>query len=528
MCYGKGYWKNHNAFAANPAHQQAWPIDENTNLCGSSWLQLIGQPSLGDAWVILGKHYVTAKLNQANGGFVPAEIASSLLMAGNLLAACQVSDADREFALQLKDTLEAYNNTPDCQENAPQQPAEPEVEIPAGKALVHIHSIYDLDGEDVSALGIPFMAIPSLLTMDQRDERFVRVLTRKNDGSDQWEIQGYTDIQPDGSVIFEVPADTDYSFEVINKDGKALNQVGTQGSDFQYSYLQRHPGALRADEGEKQQCHGCHVAGNEEAPAHAHSLSAPINQGASGISLPWPSANPFILSVSWGDTMAEALYKSIENVGQLTPAIKYQDNWTLLPFRQNPAINIDYAQLTTTKPVTVACEQDMTADCTANINYRDHIQPIWNAANRNEAGNSCVDCHDNRGFTQLNLSDDPALLEGFASLNALTSNNRNYMYLSATFNEVDAEHCRRYVSFPFDINELASDCFSCYSQALMSPQGALNSVNFFDLFDTDESDDHLLFRPIALDAAAKAMHQGMLNSSEKKLIAEWLDMGAPQ
>jgi len=329
-------------------------------------------------------------------------------------------------------------------------------------------------------------------------------------------------------VMFEVPANTDYTFEVVNKHGKALNKDAMVGSDFRYDYLQRHPGYLQANEGETQQCHGCHTEGSDYD--HANEAGNPANKGALGLSLPWPSANPFILSVEWGDTMAEALYRSIEDISVITPNIQYQDNWTILPFRQNPSINIAYEQLQSEQPLSVACQQEMTDDCVASINYADHIQPIWNVSNRNEDGNSCVDCHDNRGFTKLDLSDYAQQDGSLASYDALFNNNRTFMYLAATYSTVDEEHCRRMVQPPFLI-EPENDCFSCYGQALMNPLGAISSANFFDVFDVDSDDEHWLFTPDISDSYKQQihdMHSPMLNAAERKLIAEWLDMGAPQ
>ena len=192
---------------------------------------------------------MAAQLNVANGGFVPDEISNALLMAQAQLASCSIIDEDRDFALELKDQLESYNEDENCGEEDVTVPEEPE---DAAKTLVHIRSIYDVDGNDRSALSIPLMAIPSLLPMDQRSERFVRVYSKNDDGNLQ--IEGYSDIQPDGSVMFEVPANTDYTFEVVNKHGKALNHSVMAGGDFKYDYLQRHPGYLQASEGETQQC----------------------------------------------------------------------------------------------------------------------------------------------------------------------------------------------------------------------------------------------------------------------------------
>jgi len=51
------------------------------------------------------------------------------------------------------------------------------------------------------------------------------------------------------------------------------------------------------------------------------------------------------------------------------------------------------------------------------------------------------------------------------------------------------------------------------------------------VFDADTDDEHWLFNPDVNDSYKQQiqdMHSPMLNAAERKLIAEWLDMGAPQ
>ena len=60
----------------------------------------------------------------------------------------------------------------------------------------------------------------------------------------------------------------------------------------------------------------------------------------------------------------------------------------------------------------------------------------------------------------------------------------------------------------------------------MSALGALPSANFFSYFDEDQDDNHWHFSPLAPQPSVD--HSGMLSNAEKKLIAEWLDLGAKQ
>ena len=511
MCYGKGYWKNHNRFAANPSQNKPWPADENTALCGTTWHQMIGESNGGDVWDILGQHWVATKLNVANGGFVPNDIASALIMSEALLVNCSINNNDRDFALGLKDTLEAYNDSPDCLEN----PVEPQPTA----ATVHIRSVYDFNGEDMSALGVVNMANPMLLPMDQRSERFIRIYTQNLEGATV--LSGYAPIQPDGSVMFEMLPHTRFTFEVVNVQAKALNNDQSQmvGSEFPYTYMQRFTGWLEVVDEEQKELNGFNVTNSATA----------VNLGAAQVGA-FPNTSTQIQAQSVGQTMAQALYAGVEGFGKLTPSMIYNDYWTPGPVQGSNRIDLDYTQLTTPSPVNAVCELSNASDCVANISYEQHIKPLWNNVVRNDAGNSCVDCHDNRGFTSLDLSDFSSQVEGLASYNALFDNNRTYMYLASTFSEVNETHCRRYVEAPF-VMQPENDCFSCYGQALMNPLGAISSANFFDVFAQDADHDHWIFRPIAVEESKQDVlqqHKNMLTPQERKLIAEWLDMGAPK
>lgn len=106
----QGYWKNHSANETKPNRQIAWPIAEDTDLCGTSWYDWLHSPSHGDAFVILARQWIAASLNGAAGVTVPADVQTAIDDAGALLAGCSISDADRGTALDLATTLDDYNN----------------------------------------------------------------------------------------------------------------------------------------------------------------------------------------------------------------------------------------------------------------------------------------------------------------------------------------------------------------------------------------------------------------------------------
>jgi hypothetical protein len=106
----QGYWKTHHAYADMRSLQQPWPISEDTQLCGSSWLDILHTEPEGDAWLILAHQAIAAQLNVASGATLPEEVEGTLAKAKQMLAACQISDAETEGALDVAAILDAYNN----------------------------------------------------------------------------------------------------------------------------------------------------------------------------------------------------------------------------------------------------------------------------------------------------------------------------------------------------------------------------------------------------------------------------------
>lgn len=115
------YWKNHHAYAQNPAKKIPWPIPngERNVACGRPMLGWISMPPQGVVSVILGHQYISARLNLAAGAPVPPEVNTGLLEAVGLLSGCGIDEEDAEYALELADTLQAYNDgllgVPACQ-----------------------------------------------------------------------------------------------------------------------------------------------------------------------------------------------------------------------------------------------------------------------------------------------------------------------------------------------------------------------------------------------------------------------------
>ena len=106
--------------------------------------------------------------------------------------------------------------------------------------VLHIRSVYDLDGTDTSANGIAALADPLQTTGAQRPARFLRIVKAVPMPDDDVldfdnsafgrsaqqlmrEIIGYTPIQPDGSVKVKVPANIPFMVSVLDENGRRIS-----------------------------------------------------------------------------------------------------------------------------------------------------------------------------------------------------------------------------------------------------------------------------------------------------------------
>jgi choice-of-anchor A domain-containing protein len=104
-----GWWQTHNAYAAPGPLQVAWPIDEDTVLCGQTWLYWIRYPTEGSRFNLLSRRYIGARLNAANGANPPAAVEAAFVQAQALMADCVISAAEQTAAVTLAETLNSFN-----------------------------------------------------------------------------------------------------------------------------------------------------------------------------------------------------------------------------------------------------------------------------------------------------------------------------------------------------------------------------------------------------------------------------------
>lgn len=104
-----GYWKN---------HPDAWPV-ESVTIGSETYTKeeaiLLLKGNSKDATYKLASHLIAAKLNLANGVSAPTTVLDAIDNADAFLSANPLGSdpqgADRDYALSLKDILDAFNNS---------------------------------------------------------------------------------------------------------------------------------------------------------------------------------------------------------------------------------------------------------------------------------------------------------------------------------------------------------------------------------------------------------------------------------
>ncbi len=472
---------------------------------------------------------------------------------------------------------------------SPYQSPQAQFLLDQGFGAFHIRSVYDMDGKDMANTlnggmyddGILTVRDPSLTTPDERSERFVRVLVRRNmpseleqaildspvlnptDGSgpqmglrpvlgsggrDLYDILSYGMVEPDGSAVIQVPHDVYFTFEVVNKYAKRVDLIAEP--EYNYNYLEQHSTPLLLEEGELRECNGCHDPSNDIPHARSDLQTASANPGAPAAGMPFPNANPQIIAEHYRDTMPTALAYCRGAVPGVTGDVAYKDMWTdSVPCIDpsgtlQPDFVYSYKDLTTPAPVNdPLCLDGWTSNCKITINYLEHIQPIWDAC-RQQAGNmSCTSCHDKAdnypadncpggggpgGDLVLGGDPDPWNPGEVASYVQLFEPDYYVMNANGEWILVTDPDTECPNGIEGDLSVEPQDGI-CITRRLMSARGAIPSARFFRLFDDDTDDDAYEVESIDPSTGTKkdlSFHKGMLTTVELRLIAEWLDNGA--
>jgi hypothetical protein len=414
--------------------------------------------------------------------------------------------------------------------------------------VLHIRSVYDIDGVDRAPGGLANASNPSVTSWAQRPARFLRIEKAVSQPDDDLkevpgtafgplgrsigmrEIVGYAPIEPDGSVRVAVPANVALAVSFVDINGRRIS-TGANASPRHANWLQVTPGEVR-------ECNGCHNPNTNPPRAHGRDGLFPVvNVGSPGEQA-FPGANPSLIALS-GETMAQTRNRLLCPRGVCMPSVNivFDDIWAAT----NPAASFDYCysmggtgvpngqlppndthvcstSLRTPAPTTSACERAYGSLCRIIINYPTHIHPLWSVDRSMDTNgdmipdvdHTCTRCHTEANgaqvaAAQLELTDGPDqdVPEHLHAYRELLFPDNERVFNSETGVVED-----RLVQVGVDpVTGQPRFAPVPVSPPMNAGAGAAQS-RFFAVF------------------APGGSHEGRLNPAELRLLSEWLDIGA--
>ncbi len=244
-----------------------------------------------------------------------------------------------------------------------------------------IPKIRPTDSKDTRPLipNLSLMRDPAQLAYGCAPARFIRVFravappvgmtgTRGAIGETDFEMQqilGYAPIEPDGSFKLHIPADTPIGLAVVDSTGRAF---------------QTHTNWIQVRPGERRTCDGCHSPRRGGA----------INVGDFITNPPTGIKSNLLSAHLSGETMAGTRTRLDASALTYTSDISFDDYWAdpgNSSATPRASIHLRYSDLSTTAPVQGV------------INYPEHIQPLWTRSrgtvpvNGTVGANTCTNCH---------------------------------------------------------------------------------------------------------------------------------------
>jgi len=376
-----------------------------------------------------------------------------------------------------------------------------------GEGIVHVRSVYDTDindlmgqsmmvgaevisqipanADDTRATVADIAAIKDLSdinyrTVEDRPARFVRVTKPVavpegagqdlvgEAGSVMQQILGYSEVEPDGSVLVKVPADTPVAISVLDANGRAITN--------HTSWFQVRPGEVL-------ECAGC----------HSPRRRTPLNVFPIAFNNPIVQLGAAQINETMAETRARITNGDVNSPDNLNPDIFYTDIWITdivqatavagVPIALGLDIDIDYSLLTTPAPTNGV------------INFVDHIQPILDL--------KCVACHGGNLPDLSNTPDTDGVLLSYKNLVKGLADPDPVTPANPLINLKDGAYLtQRQVP---------------YVRVGSARDSSRNSYLAEKLSNTE------LRAPRAL---AGRDHSADLNASELRLLTEWMDTGA--
>jgi hypothetical protein len=401
-------------------------------------------------------------------------------------------------------------------------------------ALIEVRSVYDTDGLNRMAEGMLTaadrgagctQAIPTKTSTDAADTRaqvadlarlknpadpaygcaparFVRAMrgvpppsggmgVRQAIGEtdfEQMQILGYAPIEPDGSFKLKVPADVPLALSVIDAEGRAI---------------QTHTNWIQVRPGERRTCDGC----------HSPRRGAALNSGPVVNTLPAGIKTALSAQHQSGETLASLRTRLDPAALALATHPVFNDYWadtTQSGVAARTSISLRY-----TGNPDVADDLATPAPVNGVINYPEHIQPLWTRARGTGGAQACVACHA-----------DTAKLDLRATVSG-TGRLVSYEELLLGDPLIDAATGRPVIRVRDGVPEvvrgspLVETSSSAANTAGQARKSRLTEILWGQtlLAGATARTEH------PNPPAGAPNHAQLLNKAEKRLLAEWMDLG---
>ncbi|MCM5679889.1 hypothetical protein M8A51_10130 [Schlegelella sp. S2-27] len=301
---------------------------------------------------------------------------------------------------------------------------------------------------------------------------------------EQQQILGYAPIEPDGSFKLQVPADIPLALAIVDNQGRAF---------------QTHANWIQVRPGERRTCDGCH------SPRRGGAL----NSGAIVDTMP-AALRPAMSSAHLsGETMASTRTRLDPTVLRLLADMSYSDVWadtSRTGITARPSITVRY-----TGNANPADDLATTVPVNGVINYPEHVQPLWT---RDRGANTCVNCHTDTARLDLR-----ATIGGTGRLTSYEELMIGDPLLDA--NGAPVTRIREGVPMLERNAPLVNASSSSTNTAGIARKSRLAEILWGET---------LLAGTAATQAhpnppAGAPDHSTLLNAAEKRLLAEWMDLG---
>ncbi len=304
---------------------------------------------------------------------------------------------------------------------------------------------------------------------------------------EQVQILGYAPIEPDGSFKLQVPADVPLALSVVDAEGRSF---------------QTHTNWIQVRPGERRTCDGC----------HSPRRGAALNSGVTVNSMPAAIKTALSAQHLSGETLASLRTRLEPAALALSTDPVYSDYWadtTRSGITARSSISLRY-----TGNANPADDLATPAPSNGVINYPDHIAPIWTRSRGTAGSQTCTHCHADAVKLDLRATvSGTGRLVSYEELvmgdPVIGSDGRPVVRLREGVPEV--ERGAALVETSSGASNTAGQARKSrlteilWGQTLLAGSGALAAH--------------------PNPPATAPDHSRLLNKAEKRLVAEWMDLG---